>query len=215
MSLIRRIIRSSIGKKYIMAVSGACLSLFLLTHLAGNSAIFWGKDVYNAYAAHLHSLGILIYILEVLLALVFFVHILVAVMLYFENLGARPNRYEVKKNGANNWNSRTMPYTGLIIFIFVLVHLVNFHFGERTVTTAEMVREVLSRPGYAAFYLFSLAALALHVSHGFWSMFQSMGLNHPKYNNFLRYGGLVTALVIGAVYMLIPMLVTLNDKFLR
>ena len=215
MSWITATFRSSIGKKYIMAATGSLLGLFLFAHLAGNSSIFWSREAFNAYAARLHSFGILISIFEILLALIFLTHIFTAVLLYIENLGARPDRYTVSRPLGCRLNSGTMPYTGLIILVFLFVHLANFHFSDRALAPSELVDEVLSRTLLAGFYLFSLTALTLHVSHGFWSMFQSVGLNHPKYNALLRIGGLVAAVLAGGIFMLIPILVLLNDTFPR
>ncbi|MBU0664759.1 MAG: succinate dehydrogenase cytochrome b subunit [Proteobacteria bacterium] len=214
MSWILTILRSSIGKKYIMAVSGACLSFFLLSHLIGNSVSFLGKEAYNSYASHLHSIGFLTYILEPFLLFVFLVHILTGITLFIENLSARPNRYAVPGN-ERNWSASTMPYTGIIILTFLLVHLLNFHFITRTVSTAELVRTTLSNPFLASFYLFSLSGLTLHASHGFWSLFQSLGINHPKYNKFLQQGGLATAVIIGTIFILIPLLIVTTDSFLQ
>lgn len=108
-----------------------------------------------------------------------------------------------------------MPYTGIIILTFLLVHLLNFHFITRTVSTAELVRTTLSNPFLASFYLFSLSGLTLHASHGFWSLFQSLGINHPKYNKFLQQGGLATAVIIGTIFILIPLLIVTTDSFLQ
>jgi len=214
MSWMLTVIRSSIGKKYIMAGTGACLGFFLFAHLAGNALSFRGKDTFNAYASHLHALGFPLHLLEGILALVFLVHILIAINLYIENLSARPNRYAVQ--GENrNWSAWSMPYTGALILGFLLVHLANFHFAAKTLSPSEQVRTVLSNPPLAAFYLFSVSALTLHASHGLWSIFQSLGVNHPKYNPFLRIGSLFTALFIGTIFMLIPLLVLTTDRFLQ
>jgi succinate dehydrogenase / fumarate reductase cytochrome b subunit len=214
MSWILTVLRSSIGKKYIMAVSGVCLSFFLLVHLTGNSISFWGKEAYNSYASYLHALGFLHLILKILLLLVFLVHILTGITLFIENLSARPNRYAVLEN-ERNWSASTMPYTGIIILTFLLVHLLNFHFITITVSTAELVRTTLSNPFTASFYLFSLSGLTLHASHGFWSLFQSLGINHPKYNKLLQQGGLAMAVIIGTIFILIPFLIVTTDSFLQ
>lgn len=214
MSLISTILRSSIGKKYIMATTGALLGLFLIVHLAGNSVIFSGKEAFNGYAAKLHSLGFLISVSELLLGLVFLTHVTFAVLLYLDNLQAKPDRYAVHKM-ENRWLSGTTPYTGLIIFAFIVVHLFNFHFTDKTVPIAEIVRQVLTRPGFAFFYIFSLLALTLHISHGFWSLFQSFGINHPKYNEFIKNGSLTVAVAIGAIFILIPIFALTCSVFLR
>lgn len=208
------VVRSSIGKKYIMALSGACLALFLLAHLAGNAFSFWGKEAYNSYAAHLHSLGGFIYLLEACLAFVFLVHILTATLLFIENLTARPNRYAVAERD-RDWSASSMPYTGALILLFVMVHLYNFHFAAKTISTAEQVKSVLGNPPLAFFYLAALSGLSLHLSHGFWSLCQSFGVNHPKYNRLLHSGGFSIGIIIGTIFMLIPILALISDSFLQ
>ena len=107
-----------------------------------------------------------------------------------------------------------MPYTGIIIFVFILVHLSNFHLTDRSKPVADLVRDLLSMPGLAFFYIFSLVALALHLSHGAWSMFQSLGLHHKKYNPLLRKGALFFSILVGTVFILIPLLALMSRGFL-
>ncbi|KPK27367.1 MAG: hypothetical protein AMJ61_05980 [Desulfobacterales bacterium SG8_35_2] len=215
MGWIGSLYRSSVGKKSIMAASGLLLSLFLLTHLIGNSVSFLGREAFNAYAAKLHSVGNLIYIFETGLLTLFLIHIITGVILYLENLQARPSRYSVNSSeGGRSWGSRTMPYTGAIIFVFIIVHLLNFHFTDKSVPVADLVRELLSRPPLAFFYIVSLLAVALHLSHGAWSLFQSMGFNHDKYNRLLLKGALVFSILMGAVFILIPVLALFSRSFL-
>ena len=215
MGLIGSLYRSSVGKKSIMAASGLLLTIFILTHLLGNSVSFLGREAFNSYAERLHSLGFLIYIFELGLLTLFLIHILTGVILYFENLGARPSRYSVDTSeGGRSLGSRTMPYTGVIILVFIFVHLMNFHFTDKSVPIADLVRELLSRPGLAFFYIFSLVALALHLSHGFWSLFQSIGFNHEKYNQLLLKGALVFSILVGTVFILIPVLTLVSRSFL-
>ena len=206
---------SSVGKKSFMAVSGILLSLFLLVHALGNATIFWGRQVFNAYADTLHSLGFLLPVFELLLLSVFLLHILIAITLFLQNLQARPCRYKVQKNsGGRTAGSRTMPYTGFVILIFIVVHLGDFHFTDRTLPIADIVKNVLVVPLSALFYIASMAALGLHISHGLWSLFQSLGLNHPKYNAALRYGALLLTVILCAIYIFIPLSAMLCDNFL-
>ena len=215
MGLIGFLYRSSVGKKSIMAASGLLLSLFLLTHMLGNSVSFLGRDAFNTYAERLHSLGVLVYIFEIGLLTLFLIHIITGIILYLENLQARPARYSVNTSeGGRSWGSRTMPYTGVIILVFIIVHLMNFHFTDKSVPVADLVRELLSSPSLAFFYIFSLVALALHLSHGFWSLFQSIGFNHEKYNPLLMKGALVFSILMGTVFILIPVLTLVSRSFL-
>jgi len=215
MGWIGSLYRSSIGKKSIMAASGLLLSLFLLTHLLGNSVSFLGREAFNAYAAKLHSVGNLIYVFEIGLLTLFLIHILTGIILYLENLQARPARYSVNTSeGGRSLGSRTMPYTGVIILVFIIVHLMNFHFTDKSVPVADLVRELLSKPALGLFYIFSLLAVALHLSHGVWSLFQSIGFNHDKYNRLLLKGALAFSILIGAVFVLIPVLALVSRSFL-
>jgi len=215
MTWVGSLYRSSIGKKSVMAASGLLLSFFILTHLLGNSFSFWGRDAFNAYAERLHSLGPFIHVFEAGLLALFLIHIITGVLLYWENLQARPARYSVNTSeGGRTWGSRTMPYTGAIILVFIIVHLMNFHFTDKSVPIADLVRRLLSRPGLGLFYIFSLGALALHLSHGVWSLFQSIGLNHEKYNALLRKGALAFSILVGAVFILIPLLALVSRSFL-
>jgi succinate dehydrogenase / fumarate reductase cytochrome b subunit len=215
MGLIGSLYRSSVGKKSFMAASGLLLCLFLLTHLIGNSISFWGREAYNTYAEKLHSLGFMIYLFELGLLTLFLIHIITGIFLYIENLRARPARYAVNTSeGGRTWGSRTMPYTGAMILVFIIVHLMNFHFTDKSVSVSDLVRNLLSRPGLGLFYIFSLLALALHLSHGVWSLFQSIGFNHEKYNQLLLKGALVFSILVGTVFILIPVLALVSKSFL-
>jgi len=215
MFVLSRYLLSSVGKKGVMAVSGIMLSLFLLVHALGNSSTFFGREAFNSYARHLHSLGFFVNLFEAGLAVVFVIHIVLGCMTWWQNKRARPYAYEVyKSSGGRTPGSKTMPYTGLIILSFLLVHLQDFHFTDHSREISAIVKEVLSQPLYALFYSFALSALALHVSHGFWSMLQSLGINHPKYNSIMHRGTLFLCMVIAAVFVLIPVLSLLWPCFL-
>ncbi len=206
---------SSIFKKVFMALTGIGLSLFILVHVVGNSTTFFGKEVFNTYAHHLHSLGVLIPIFECGLLALFLLHVFLGIVLFFENQKARPQDYHAMENaGGRTLGSRTMPYTGAFIFLFIIVHLKDFHFIDQGAPISEVVRESLEQPVMAAFYIFSLVALTLHVSHGFWSVFQSLGLNHPRYNRLLQNGAICLALVTGIAFICIPILAIISKNFL-
>jgi succinate dehydrogenase / fumarate reductase cytochrome b subunit len=207
-------VKSSIGRKSVMAGSGLLLSLFLLSHLAGNATVFLGRTAFDAYAAHLHALGFLLPVLETGLLAVFIVHVAFGLNLFFENLAARPRRYEVTAgSGGRTLAARTMPYTGLLVLVFIAHHLARFHFGAGG-PASDLVRGNLSRPVTAGYYLFSLLVLTLHISHGFWSMTQTVGLSHPKYDRLINRLALFLAVTVGLVFTLIPILVLLRPGFL-
>jgi len=210
MNWLLTILKSSIGKKVLMALTGFCFLGFITVHLAGNLTLYAGQGVFNSYASHLHSLGPLVTVFEVGLLGLAVVHVLTGLLLFAQNLNARPVRYVMRSNaGGRTLGSGTMPYTGLLLLAFVAVHLANFHFVDKTGRSIyQIVTEAFARPGYVAFYVFSMIVLAIHVSHGFWSAFQSLGLNHEKYTPLIRAGAVLFSLLVGFGFGLIPLFVS-------
>lgn len=215
MSWFVQTLTSSLGKKYIMALTGFLLGGFLLVHAVGNASIFWGREAFISYADHLHALGLLLEAAEIVLSVLFLAHVITGGLLFFSNYRARDSRYAVSgSGGGRTWGSKTMPYTGLIILCFILIHLFNFHFDDTGRTIADIVAEVLNRPFYTVIYSIGLLALALHISHGFWSMFQSVGINHPKYDFFIRCCAWIFCTLIGGVFLFIVFLLLVNSTLL-
>ena len=215
MAWFTKAVTSSIGKKTIMALSGLFLGLFILVHLIGNSTTFAGRLTFLSYSKHLHALGIFVTIFELLLLSILLCHIILALLIYFENQKARPTQYLVIKNSKERtFASKTMIYTGLIILVFIGIHLDNFHFTDGSRTIADTVKETLTQPTYATYYIVSVLTLALHVSHGFWSLFQSLGLDHPKYSPLIKRGALGFSIATGLIFTLIPLLALFSPKFL-
>jgi succinate dehydrogenase / fumarate reductase cytochrome b subunit len=206
MNWFTRTFSSSLGKKWMMAVTGLGFCLFLAGHLAGNLSIYGGRDAFNAYADHLHSLEPLVKVAEAGLLLFAAIHVLTGVVLFFQNLKARPESYAVKKSGGGRTiGSRTMPYTGILILAFVVFHLINFHFVDKSQTTIyDIVSAAFASPAYVILYVLAMIIAAVHVSHGFWSGFQTLGANHPKYMPFIRVVGIVFSLIVGLGFGLLP-----------
>ena len=204
-----RFLTLSIGKKAVMAATGLIFCSFLGLHLMGNLMIYGGKAAFNAYSERLHALGPLITAIELNLLACTSIHIFLGALLFYENLRARPVRYVMKENaGGRTWSSATMPYTGLYLLIFVIIHLFTFHFVDRTDQTIfQIVANVFSSPVYVIFYIFSMAVLAFHVKHGLWSAFQSLGANHPKYMPLIKGAGLVFSLVVVIGFGSIPVFI--------
>ncbi|HBI15212.1 MAG TPA: succinate dehydrogenase [Desulfobulbaceae bacterium] len=213
MSWFTRTASSSLGKKYIMALTGLLLGGFLVVHAAGNTTIFFGRSVFLFYASHLHALGIAVAVAEVLLLALFLTHAITGLLLFVENRRARTSRYAVCSSaGGRTWGSATMPYTGMIILAFLFLHLVNFRFIDHGVTIADIVAAVLARPLYTVLYGAGLGALTLHVSHGFWSLFQSAGISHPKYDRFIRISAWLVCGLIITVFAAILLLLLVNSN---
>lgn len=197
---------TSIGKKLMMAITGLGFCLFLVAHLAGNLTLYAGKDAFNSYAEHLHSLGAFLTVAE--LGLLFFavVHVTSGAILFYQNFKARPLRYSAnKKAGGRTLGSATMAYTGFALLLFIIFHLMNFHFVDKSHTTIfHIVSSAFANPGYVIVYTMAMIVAAVHVSHGFWSAFQTIGANHPKYMPFIKGTSLIFSIIIGVGFGFIP-----------
>ena len=201
---------SSIGKKLMMSVTGLCFCGFLVVHLIGNLTLYGGKDLFLSYVDHLHALGYLITAAELSLVFSALIHIVMGLLLFYQNLRARPIRYSVKKNaGGRTIGSITAPYTGIIILIFIIIHLLTFRFVDKATTNNFIIiSNTFAQSGYILFYIFAVIVVAIHVSHGLWSGFQTLGLNHPKYMPLIRGIGIVFSLIIGVGFGLIPIYIS-------
>ena len=169
-----------------MAVSGLMLLLFLCSHAAGNATIYMSRAVFQGYADELHSHPLIVIVFSTGIFLVFLVHISLGLLLFLQNRQAGASRYTVSTRVvSDSLASKTMPYTGLCILLFVLVHVFGFAFGPADELIADTVKRLLGHFFYGLFYLVAFSALALHLSHGFWSMLQTFGVNHPRYNGLI------------------------------
>lgn len=211
MNWITGTLGSSIGKKLMMAITGISFCGFLTAHLAGNLTIYGGKEAFNSYAEHLHALGPLVTVMEIGLLTFALVHVITGIVLFLGNLKARPVRYAVNKSaGGRTIGSATMPYTGVVLLAFVVMHLINFHFVDKTDTTIfNIVSNAFSNPVYVVLYILAMIVAAIHVSHGFWSAFQTIGANHPKYMPLFRTLSIVFAVVVGVGFGFLPIYIFL------
>lgn len=201
---------SSIGRKQLIALTGLALCGFLVGHLSGNFLLLMGADAFNIYAHKLTSLGALLYVIEGGLLVVFALHMGLAIKLNLENLKARggSKRYAKKVNTGRGttFMSQTMPYTGLVLLIFIILHLMNLKFGTYYTTTVDGVQmrdlykttiEYFQNIGNVIWYVVAMVCAALHTAHGFSSAFQSMGWNHPKYYKNVKRLGYLYAVLVG------------------
>ena len=205
-------LKSSVGKKILMSITGLCFCGFLAGHLGGNLTIYGGQEMFNSYAEHLHGLGFLLAIAEWGLLTFALIHILTGLTLFYQNYKARPVRYRVNKNGGGRTlGSSTMPYTGIILLAFVIFHLANFHFVDKSDTTIfAIVTDAFNNPLYVMVYIAAMVVAAVHVSHGFWSAFQTLGANHPKYMPLIQKVGLVFALIVGIGFGALPIFISIS-----
>ena len=197
---------SSIGKKLLMALTGLAFCGFLAGHLAGNLTIYGGKDAFNSYAEHLHALGPVLTLVEWGLLFLAVVHVCTGLTLFYQNFSARTSRYVVNKRaGGRTIGSMTMPYTGILLLAFIIFHLINFHFVDKTNTTIyQIVARAFESPLYVVIYVLAMIVAALHVSHGLWSAFQTIGANHIKYMPFIMALSIIFSLAVGFGFGIIP-----------
>ncbi|MFN3535503.1 MAG: succinate dehydrogenase cytochrome b subunit [Desulfatiglandales bacterium] len=200
-------ITSSVGKKLVMAFTGLCFVLFIIVHLFGNLTIFLGKESFLSYVEDLHrSHKYLMPLAEVVLLIFGLLHIVFGLVLYIQNIKARPISYNLRKNaGGRTIGSGTMPYTGLFLLIFICLHLVRFRFVEKMVQNDfTILINTFNNLGYVIFYILAMVALGLHLSHGIWSSFQTFGVNHPKYNGLIERGGILLSILFAVGFASIP-----------
>ncbi|MGD8780083.1 MAG: succinate dehydrogenase cytochrome b subunit [Ignavibacteria bacterium] len=206
-------LNSSIGKKIVMAVTGICLILFLIIHLAGNLTLFFGAEAFNGYVHTLEPFKPVIRVIEVVLGLIFFFHILNGIRLWYTNRQARPEKYAVNASSKNStFSSRTMIYTGSIIFIFLVLHLSTFwyyfnfsgHPETGEFTFYKIVIDLFQNYLYAGFYILAMILLGFHLNHGFQSAFQTFGWNNSKYFPLIEKLGQIYSIVMAVGFGSIP-----------
>lgn len=212
-SAVNHYFRSSIGRKQLVAITGLLLCGFLVSHLTGNLLLLVSSDAFNLYAHKLASLGGLLYVIEGVLTVIFALHLGLAIKLNMENMKSR-GKYQMKtKTGrGTTFMSQTMPYTGLVLLVFIILHLKNLKFGTYYETTIDGVVmrdltkttiEYFSSIGAVIWYVVAMTCAGLHTAHGFASAFQSMGWNHGKYfKNVKRIGYLYAVVIAGGFALL-------------
>ncbi len=209
-----KVLTSSVIKKQLMGLTGLLLCGFLLTHLIGNFLIFVSPEAFNTYAYKLTSTP-LIYVAEAILMGIFLLHLGLAMVLTIENKKARPVGYYMKQptGRGSTFASSTMPITGIVIGIFIVLHIIHFKFGAHySVTYGDvemrdlyrLIVEEFQNKAFAFGYIVSMAFIGVHISHGFWSAFQSLGFNHPKYTTVLRCLSTIYAIAIFGGFSSLP-----------
>lgn len=204
---------TTIGKKFVMAASGAILYLYILAHLAGNLLIYGGREAINNYARLLHAQPPLLWTARGILLAAVAAHIVTSVQLWWLNKHvARPIGYVRKKDVPPAYASGTMMWSGPIIAGFVIFHLLHLTAGSLGLPFHELDAYGNLVGGFriawvAAIYVIAMIFLAMHLYHGFWSLFQSLGVSHPPVNRKLKYLAHVLAIAIGAGFISIPVMV--------
>ena len=203
---------TTLGKKAVMAVSGVVLAGFVIGHLLGNLQIFLGPDRFNGYSRSLRQLPALVWSVRVLLLVMVILHIWSSLELAVTKSEARPVGYAKWKPTSSTLASRTMYMTGPIIAAFVVYHLMQFTFGVGGTPFEEndVYGNVIAGfrvPAVSGFYILAMGLLCLHLRHGLWSLFQTLGFYHPRYTPRLKTAATVAALIIFLGFISIPVAV--------
>jgi succinate dehydrogenase / fumarate reductase, cytochrome b subunit len=208
---------STVGKKIVMAVTGILLFVFVIGHLLGNLQVFEGPAKLNAYGAFLHSIGEFLWPVRIILLIAVTLHIVATVQLALLKKRARPIEYSVKKAIASSYASRTMYWSGPIVLAFIIFHLLHLTAGYIHPGAAYIEGDVYHNvvSGFQVWwvslsYIVAISLLGLHLRHGLWSMFQTLGIHQPQYTLRFKKAAMVIALLITLGYISIPISVLLG-----
>ncbi len=204
----------TLSYKFLMAITGIVLVGFLVAHLSGNLLLFAGADAINQYAMKLREFPALLWVARIILIVSAVGHIFAGVKLSILNSKARPVRYASSKRQKANWASQSMIVSGLIVLAFVVYHLAHFTFKWTHKETFAFLEEhdvysmaILSfqSPWVTGFYVLSVSLLMVHLYHGIRSFFQTLGLNHPKYNCTIQFATKGLSVVLALGFLSLPL----------
>jgi len=211
-------LKSQVGRKILTGLTGVGLVVFLITHLAGNLTLFGDPQAFNEYTLTLESLGWFLYVLEAGLAILFLLHAYIGISIWWNRRKARPEGYaEYESKGGpshNSWASRSMIFTGIVLFVFLVIHLDTFKFGatdtimingEEARDLKALVIDTFMNPVYAFGYTFVMILLGFHLKHGFWSAFTSLTMKHNKYSALIYTAGIIFAILLAIGFLFIPL----------
>jgi len=209
---------SSLTKKYLMALAGLFLIIFLLVHLSINLCLLRNDngEWFNA-AAHFMGTNYVVKVFEVVLISTFVLHILLGVILQLENWMSRPQRYYSANKSQTSFFSKYMIYTGIIVGVFLWIHFMNFYFVKLGFVQSNLIlpngepdfyniaRQLFANPFYSILYIVLITILGFHLNHAFQAGFQTLGINHPVYTPFIKIFSTVYSIVIVFGFNIIPL----------
>ncbi|HOI48161.1 MAG TPA: succinate dehydrogenase cytochrome b subunit [Prolixibacteraceae bacterium] len=218
-----KFLSASIGRKFLMSVTGIFLMLFIAVHLTINLLLIFDDsgELFNK-GAHFMATNPAVKIMEPILGLGFLIHIIWSFIISYQNWRARPVKYQKQDlSNASSWSSRNMLILGALVLVFLVVHLINFYwvikFAPETMQTATvggiqmedtytLVASLFkSSILYDAIYVLGGILLGLHLTHGFWSAFQTLGLNNKIWQSRLQWVARVYAIVVAVGFSIIPL----------
>ena len=222
-SKLRSLFGSTVGKKLLTGITGIALAVFILEHMLGNLQFLVSDDAYNAYAHFLLDLGPVLWVVEIFFLLLLLLHIILGINIWIGKRRARGSNYlKLRSAGApsrQTISSRSMVLTGVILGVFLVIHLMSFKYGSFYETTVDgvvmrdfavLMREKFSHAGYAFGYPAVVLLLAIHLRHGIWSAFQSLGAMRPSLAPLVYTVGGLFGLGIAIGYLIVPLLLYFN-----
>ncbi|RPA66430.1 succinate dehydrogenase [Cyclobacteriaceae bacterium YHN15] len=220
MSWVSKTLSSTLGKKLIMALTGLFLILFLIGHVSGNTLLFKndGGEAFNIYAKFMTT-NPAVKLLSYITYISVLAHVVYSIILTKSNKTARPIGYAISKSETNSaWSSRNMGVLGTIVLIFIVIHLQGFWYkmhwgnlpmveynGEQYKDLFAIVQFAFQQEWLVALYVLSMVFLGFHLSHGFSSAFQTLGLNHVKYSPAIKKIGLAFSIIVPALFASMPL----------
>lgn len=220
--MVTKLLKDSVGRKLIMALTGFCMVGFIVAHLIGNTTIFFGPEAINFYAAKLKSLGPFLWLSRGVLLTILLTHITFGILLTLENKRAKPENYAVRKRQASTFSSETMIYSGLLLLAFIVFHLLHFTLGLTHPAISHgidplgrhdvfaMVVASFRMIAIVGIYVAAMVVLFFHLRHGLHSLVQTYGLNSDRTLPWFKLVSLGLAAILALGYISIPVLIFLG-----
>lgn len=218
MSKAGTFLKSQVGRKIATAITGFGLVLFIIVHLLGNLSYFLGPDAINTYSYTLHQMMPLLWLVRLGLLSFFLYHVWLGVSIWLGSRKARPEKYKIyaTRGGISRqtWSSSSMIFTGILLFLFLITHLKTFAFYDFQTTIIDGVpmndvharlTEVFQAPIYTIYYVIIMILLGMHLRHGVWSAFQSLGWMSVRSNPLIYQAAFVFALLIAIGFIGLPL----------
>jgi succinate dehydrogenase / fumarate reductase cytochrome b subunit len=211
-------LKSQVGRKLLTGITGIGLIIFVVLHLIGNLKLFGSADAFNRYTYNLESLGWILYVLEIGLALAFILHAAVGISIWLKRRRAKPVKYNnfKSKGGPShiNWSSWSAIFTGIVLLVFLVIHLINFKFGDtQTIMIAgqqardlkTLVIDTFQNPWYTFGYTFVMILLGFHLADGFWSAVTSLGMKRYRFSDTFYVVSIIFAVLMAIGFLFIPL----------
>ena len=218
MPSLLKALKSQVGRKILTGITGIGLIIFIIGHLLGNLTLFGDTQAFNEYTYALESLGVLLYIIEAGLAIFFLLHAYIGISIWWNRRKARPEgykKYQTKGGPSHNsWASRSMIFTGIVLLVFLVIHIDTFKFGDTAMIVNDgtemrnlkaLVVETFQNPLYAFGYTLVMILLGFHLKHGGWSAFTSLTMKHKRYSAMIYTAGVIFAVLMAVGFLFIPL----------